>query len=69
VGGVLAMTSALVKLLVGVAFILIAIALGPILGIWALNTLFPVLHIPLTWETWLAFNILFGGSLATRLKK
>jgi len=63
------MTSALVKLLVGVAFILIAIALGPILGIWALNTLFPVLHIPLTWETWLAFNILFGGSLATRLKK
>ena len=63
------MTEALIKLLVGIALILIAIALGPILGIWALNTLFPVLHIPLTWETWAAFNILFGGSIATRIKK
>jgi hypothetical protein len=62
-------TEALIKLLVGIALILIAIALGPILGIWALNTLFPVLHIPLTWETWAAFNILFGGSIATRIKK
>ena len=63
------MTSALLKLLFGIAFIVIAVALGPILGIWALNTLFPVLHIPLTWETWAAFGILFGGSIATRLKK
>jgi len=63
------MTSALIKLLFGIAFIVIAIALGPILGIWALNTLFPVLHIELTWQTWLAFNILFSGTLATRIKK
>jgi hypothetical protein len=63
------MTSALIKLIFGITLIVIAIALGPILGIWALNTLFPVLHIPLTWETWAAFGILFGGSIATRIKK
>lgn len=62
------MTSALIKLLFGIALIIIALALGPILGIWSLNTLFPTLNIPLTWQTWLAFNILFGGSIATRLK-
>jgi len=63
------MTSALLKLLFGIAFIVIAVALGPIIGIWALNTLFPVLHIELTWQTWLAFNILFGSSFAARFKK
>jgi hypothetical protein len=62
------MTSAVIKLLFGIALIIIALALGPILGIWSLNTLFPTLNIPLTWQTWLAFNILFGGSIATRLK-
>jgi hypothetical protein len=68
-GGILEMTSALIKLIVGIALIVIAIAIGPILGIWSLNTLFPVLQIPLTWETWAAFAILFGSSIATRLKK
>jgi len=64
------MTSALIKLLIGIAFIIIALALGPIIGIWSLNTLFPqYLNIPLTWQTWLAFNILFGSSVATKFKK
>jgi len=62
------MTSAVIKLIIGLAFILIAISVGPIIGIWSLNTLFPVLHIELTWQTWLAFNILFGSSIATRIK-
>ena len=31
---------------------------GPIALIWALNTLFPVLAIPLTIETWLAAFII-----------
>jgi hypothetical protein len=63
------MTSALIKLLFGIALILIAVIFGPIIGIWSLNTLFSqYLTIPLTWQTWLAFNILFGGSYA-RLKK
>jgi hypothetical protein len=63
------MTSALIKLIFGITFIVVAIAFGPIVGIWSLNTLFPVLNIPLTWQTWLAFNLLFGGSIATRIKK
>jgi hypothetical protein len=36
------------------------IIVGPLLSIWALNTLFPVLAIPYTFETWLAV-ILVGG--------
>jgi hypothetical protein len=63
------MTSALMKLILGIALVVIAIALGPILGIWALNTLFPILHIPLTWETWAAFAILLGGASGIRYKK
>ncbi len=63
------MTSALIKLIFGITLVVIAIALGPILGIWSLNTLFPVLNIPLTWETWAAFALLFGGSIATRIKR
>jgi hypothetical protein len=63
------MTSALIKLLFGIALILIAVIFGPIVGIWSLNTLFPVLNIPFTLQTWLAFNCLFGGTLATRIKK
>jgi hypothetical protein len=63
------MTSALIKLIFGITLILIAIAFGPIIGIWSLNTLFPVLHIELTWQTWLAFNILFGGSVAGKFRK
>lgn len=63
------LTGSLIKLMFGIGLIIIAIAVGPIVGIWALNTLFPVLQIELTWQTWLAFNILFGGSLASRIKK
>jgi hypothetical protein len=34
--------------------IVIVIIVGPLLSIWALNTLFPVLAIPYTIETWAA---------------
>jgi hypothetical protein len=61
------MTSALIKLIFGIVLIIIAIAFGPIVGIWSLNTLFPQLAIPLTWQTWLAFNLLFGGSSIVKL--
>jgi hypothetical protein len=63
------MTSALIKLLFGIALILIAVIFGPIVGIWSLNTLFPTLAIPYTWQTWLAFNCLFSGVVGARLKK
>lgn len=46
------------KLVAWIVVILVLIALGPILTIWALNTLFPQLAIPLTLETWFAVVIL-----------
>ena len=38
-------------------FVLI-LAVGPLLTVWALNTLFPVLAIPYNFWTWLAVIIL-----------
>lgn len=55
------MTSALVKLILGITLIVIVVIVGPLAGIWSLNTLFPILRIPYTWETWLAFAVLFGS--------
>ena len=43
----------------------LAIVFGPLALIWALNTLFPALLIPYTFETWLAavvFNMFFVPS-------
>lgn len=43
----------------------LAIIFGPLALIWALNTLFPTLLIPYTFETWLAavvFNMFFVPS-------
>jgi TctA family transporter len=60
-GGFLAMITSLLKLVVGVVLIVLAIVFGPIVGIWSLNTLFPVLHIPYALETWVAFFLLFGS--------
>ena len=55
------MTSALIKLILGISLIVIAVVFGPIVGIWSLNTLFPVLAIPYTWQTWLAYFLLLGS--------
>ena len=49
-----------VKILFGLALIIALVAIGPILTIWSLNTLFPVLAIPYTLETW-ASVVLLGG--------
>ena len=40
--------------------IIVLIILGPIATIWSLNTLFPVLAIPYTFETWVASVIIAG---------
>jgi ABC-type Fe2+-enterobactin transport system substrate-binding protein len=55
------MTSALIKLILGITLIVIAIVFGPLAGIWSLNTLFPTLAIPYDIYTWLAFFLLFGS--------
>ena len=48
------------KVILGVVFIVAVIIIGPLLTIWALNTLFPVLAIGYTWETWAAALIIAG---------
>jgi hypothetical protein len=60
------MISSLVKLILGIALIVIAVIFGPILGIWSLNTLFPTLAIPYDIYTWLAFFLLFGSVTGLR---
>jgi hypothetical protein len=48
------------KLIFWVSVIVAIVIAGPFLSIWALNTLFPVLVIPYTFDTWLAM-LLIGG--------
>jgi hypothetical protein len=48
------------KLLLGLGLVLFVIVIGPIAVIWSLNTLFPVLNIPLNFDTWCAAVVLAG---------
>ena len=61
------MITSFIKLMLGVLLIVVVIVAGPLLGIWSLNTLFPVLAIPYTWETWAAFLLLFGSATGLRI--
>jgi len=45
------------------------IIVGPLLSIWALNTLFPVLAIPYTMETWLAVMLVGGMFRGSFIRK
>jgi len=59
--------SSLIKLIVGLTLVALVIVFGPLLGIWSLNTLFPVLAIPYTWETWAAYFLIFGSLTGLRI--
>jgi hypothetical protein len=48
------------ELLIWTVVIIAILAIGPLLSIWALNTLFPVLNIPYTLETWSAVVLIKG---------
>lgn len=48
------------KILIIVGIVLAVAIIMPIATIWSLNTLFPVLAIPLALDTWLA-TIILGG--------
>jgi len=50
----------MIKAILLVLFIVFLIIVGPLLTIWALNVLFPVLAIGYTWQTWLAVVIIGG---------
>ena len=49
-----------IKIAALIALIVALVAIGPLLTIWALNTLFPALAIPYALETWAAV-IIVGG--------
>lgn len=66
VGGILEMIKSILKLIVGVLLVVAIIIFGPIVGIWSLNTLFPVLAIPYTLETWAAYFLVFGSLTGLR---
>ena len=48
------------KLFLGIILILALLAIGPLLTIWSLNVLFPVLAIKYSLESWVAVIILGG---------
>jgi hypothetical protein len=48
-------------IVLGLILILVLVAVGPLLVIWSINTLFPVTAIPYDFWTWLAVIILFGA--------
>jgi hypothetical protein len=54
------------KFIFWIAFFVFLIAIGPLLTIWALNTLFPALAIPYSMETWAAVVIL-GGIISAKV--
>ena len=61
------MITSIIKLILGITLLLAVVVVGPLVGIWSLNTLFPVLAIPYTWETWAAFFFLFGSLTGLRV--
>lgn len=56
------------KILFWIAVVAALVILGPVAVIWSLNTLFPALAIPLTFETWCAVVVL-SGVFKTTVKK
>ena len=54
------MSLSTIQFLAVILLVLIIIALGPFMIIWSINTLFPVVNIPYTLETWGASAILFS---------
>jgi hypothetical protein len=50
------------KIVLFILFVVFIVLIGPLLTIWALNTLFPVIAIPYSLETWAA-TVLIGAFL------
>ena len=60
------------KILIIIAILIALLILMPWATIWSLNTLFPVLAIPVTFDTWLATIVLggvVGGSTGLSFRK
>lgn len=52
-----------------VILIVFLVVIGPVLAIWSLNTLFPVLAIPYNIYTWAAAGLLSGIFSRAKLSK
>ena len=46
------------KLFAFIGLIVLVVVFGPLASIWSMNTLFPALAIPYTFETWAAIILL-----------
>lgn len=62
------MIKGIFKLIIGIILLTVVIVFGPLVGIWSLNTLFPILAIPYTLNTWCAFFLIFGSITGLRFK-
>jgi hypothetical protein len=51
-------TKDIITIVAVLAFAVLAVIFGPLLTLWALNTLFPVLAIPYNFYSWLAVVLL-----------
>lgn len=56
------------KLLILIVLLVAVVIIGPLATIWSLNTLFPILNIPYSFDTWAA-ALLLGGALSFRKNK
>ena len=64
--------TSVVGVILGVAFIIALVIIGPFLVIWSLNTLFPSLVIPYALETWVSIMVLgawISGLMNTKISK
>jgi hypothetical protein len=62
----------MIELILWLALIVALVIIGPLATIWSLNTLFPILEIPFSFETWFATLVLggvVGGSTGLSFKK
>jgi len=57
------------KIIFWVVILIALVILGPIAVIWSLNTLFPSLAIPLSFDTWCAVVVLSGVFKTTITRK
>jgi len=60
------------KIIFIIALVGLIIVIVPLASIWSMNTLFPVLAIPVTFDTWMAALILggvLGGTTGVSFKK
>ena len=56
------------KVILWAVFIIALVILGPVAVIWSLNTLFPALTIPVSFDTWCAVVVL-SSVFKTTIKK